>query len=422
MTAAQLAQQISEKRSTYKTTYEGFPLVKLADGSESRDIPANALEGLNVLMTEINDLAPQYEAAANAERFAADNASTLSSMNQASASPVGGGSDNPDQTPQRREILSLGQRFIRSAEFKGRKGGLVAQASFDDIDVRDWLSGVETRATMTTGSDGYPPEVLRQPGVTFTAQRPVQIIDTIPMRPTSENAIKFMKETVFTNTAAAKTETGDAVEATLTYAESTLPIERVPVFIPVSEIQLQDEPGLQSIINERLVFMVRQVLDGYVYNGNGSPPIITGMVNTANIQSQARSTDPLFDAVLKAMNLVETVGYANPNVLYLHSTDWTNLRLTRTSDGLYILANPADPVQPRIWGLPVVSHQIGSAGTGLVADTLNYVTLVLRMGVDIAVSDSHASNFIAGILAIRATTRAGLEIRRGEALCKITGI
>ena len=46
--------------------------------------------------------------------------------------------------------------------------------------------------------------------------------------------------------------------------------------------------------------------------------------------------------------------------------------------------------------------------------------VVMRQGIDLAVSDSHSDFFLKGKLAIRATMRVGLAVYRQEAFSKIT--
>lgn len=413
----ELSQQLEAKQAEYKTKWDAYPLKKLADGSESKNIPANDIEGLRTLMAEIEDIGAKYSEAKKVYDFAQENEKGLEQQREAKNRLGFGGTQ---AQAQKKDNRTLAERWFDSPEFKSRSRRKVDEFELTDFDVKGWLRP-EFKATMTTGSDGYLPEVLRQPGITFSAQRPVQVAETLPMRPTTQNSIAFMTETVFTNTAASKAETGAAVEATLTYAESTAPIVRIPVFIPVSEVQFDDEPGLAQIVNERLTLMVLQELDSQIMVKTGSGTDMTGMFAVTGVQTQAKGTDPAFDALHKAITLGRVTGRVMPNVIYMHSTDWQNVKLTRTADGIYILGNPGDDIRPQLWGLPVVQTETLTASNALVVDT-SYNTLVMRQGVEIAVTDSHASNFISGILAIRATIRAGLECRRGAANVKVTGL
>lgn len=306
------------------------------------------------------------------------------------------------------QIKAKGIGFLRSQ----------AGVDFNDVDTKAWLEG---KTTMTTSANGYPPEVLRDGTVVPKISRPPQLIDYLIMQPTTQNGIKFMKQSTRTNSAAAASEGSAVAESAITYTESTDIISKIGTFIPVTQEELEDEPGLQAMINQDLVLMVRQELDRNVTVGTGSAPELRGIFNASSVQTQARGSDPTLDAIFKAITKVRVTGRSNPGLVVLHGTDHQFLALTRTSDGLYILGNPTDSAVQRVWGLPIVLSEALTVTNGLVLDP-NYFRVMMRTGVNIAISDSHASNFIASILAIRATVRAGLKKMRDEAACTITGL
>jgi HK97 family phage major capsid protein len=194
------------------------------------------------------------------------------------------------------------------------------------------------------------------------------------------------------------------------------------VFIPVTDEQLEDVGQVQSVLNQRLPFFLRQRLDGQILNGTGTAPNLFGILNVSGIQTQAKSTDPGPDAVYKAIVKVRVTGRANPNAVILHPTDWQNIRLLRTADGLYIFGSPQDSDIPRIWGLPVAESDAGSAGTAVVGDFAGFSSLVEKRGIEVKVSDSHSDFFIKGTQAIRADMRVAIVWYRPAAFCTVTGL
>jgi HK97 family phage major capsid protein len=170
------------------------------------------------------------------------------------------------------------------------------------------------------------------------------------------------------------------------------------------------------------MFMVRQRLDSQILVGDGVAPNLGGILTTVGIQTQAKGGDPTPDAVYKAIVKVEVVGQAAPNAVIFHPTNWQDVRLLRTADGIYIWGNPSDAGPERIWGLRVLKAQAITLGKALVGDFANYIELSTRRGIDVQVSNSHADFFINGKLAVRADTRVALVVYRPSAFTQVTGL
>lgn len=115
-------------------------------------------------------------------------------------------------------------------------------------------------------------------------------------------------------------------------------------------------------------------------------------------------------------------GRAQPGAVIFHPNDWQDVRLLRTSDGIYIWGNPSEAGPERIWGLQVVQSDAQTENTAVVGDFTNYSLLAVRRGIDVQVTNSHASDFINGKQAIRADLRTALVFTRPAAFATVTGI
>jgi len=321
------------------------------------------------------------------------------------------GSEPGATTVTHQDTKSFGQHFVESKAYKDRNGSIGPEAKLD----------IELKTLMTT-TVGFPPETTRTGRLVDFATRPIQVTDLVPGTTTSQAAVVYMEETTFTNAAAEAAEGGTYAEAALALTEQSSPVRKIAVFLPVTDEQLEDEPQVRGYIDNRLPFMVRQRLDSQILVGNGTPPNLRGFLNVAGIQTQAKGADPAPDAVYKAMVKVRVTGRAMPNAIVYHPTNWQDIRLLRTADGIYIWGNPSDAGPERMWGLAVSQSDAITLGTALVGDFLNYTELAVRRGIDVQVSNSHSTFFVEGKQALRADMRVALIPYRPAALCTVTGL
>jgi HK97 family phage major capsid protein len=278
----------------------------------------------------------------------------------------------------------------------------------------------QVKTLFETGT-GWAVDAPRSTRVVLDEQRPVQLVPMIPARNTSLSSWTYMEETTFTNNAAETAEGGEKPEGALALTERTANVRKIPVWIPVTDEQLEDVDGIQQYLENRLGFMVMQRLDGQMVAGDGSAPNLRGLLNVSGIQTQAKGTDPVPDAIYKAMTKVRVVGQAIPDTAVLHPYDWQDIRLLRTSDGVYIWGNPSEAGPERIWSLPVAQVQAATENTGLVFDS-TFTELAWKKGMTIKVSDSHSDYFVKNKQAVRAEIRVAFTVYRPTAVCKITGI
>jgi HK97 family phage major capsid protein len=386
---------------------------------EGYNLDKAQLEHVNAECKALDDLQEQYEAAATAEQADAANRKALDEMSRVrrpSFKATGGdgatlaGGNGEDATK------SLGQLFAERAYYEG------AAVKNQAIELPWDAAAIKT--TMTTAA-GFAPENFRSGRVVLSAQRPISILDMLPMIQVGldNNAYVYMAESTFTNNAAeiAENDSTGAPESALAYTETSESIRRVATFLPVTDEQLADVTGMQGLIDNRLSYMVRLKLESQVVAGNGSTPNINGFLNRVT-QSQAKSTDPVFDAIFKGMIKVMHTGYANPTAMVCHPNDWQDIRLTRTTDGIYIMGNPDQPGPERLFGLPVVVTTAETENTVLVGDFLGFSALVYKTGVEVETSNSHSDYFIKYLRAVRVSIRAALAVFRLTAFCKVTGM
>lgn len=399
--------ELQKKRMQLKTEWDALPKKKADDGTDIIDIDAKKLGEYKKRREELDDLQNQVE--------------TIQGIGEhmKAAESDGKPANRPDMGQVSRK--SIYDQFL---DVKGQPSPPDSRDNIDAefSDVKNWLfGGLEQKATMTTGANGFPPEVLRSGTVVGSIQRPIQLLDFIRIEETDQNGIKFMEQTVFTDPAIEKAENAALDEGTLTWAEVTDAIRKIGAFIPMTEEQMEDEPGIKSLVNQDLAFMTLRRLDTQVGVGDGSAPNIRGIRNATNVQVLAKGSDSIPDILFKAMEAVEINGRANPGVIAMRTDDFGRLVRTKTSEGRYLAEVLMNGPQLRVWGIPIVKYDALAAGEALVFDPF-YFRVKMRKGLTIAMSDSHASNFTSNVTVIRAHIRAGLEKRRGQAAVRLTGL
>lgn len=319
---------------------------------------------------------------------------------------------------QRKEQKSFGRQITGHPIFKRwTEGSSDGQIILPDVGLAELKTLFQTTA-------GWAPESIRTGFVAEAVTRPLQITDIMPTGNTGQAAIKYMEETTRTHAASETDEGGTYPESTFELNERTVDVRKVADSVPVTDEQLEDVAMVESYLEGRLNFGVQQRLDSQILNGTGvgTPTQLLGILNTTGIQTQAKGTDPTPDAVFKAGTLIRVNGRADPTHVVMHANDWQEIRLLRTSDGIYIWGSPSESGPARIWGWPVVQNEALTEGTALVGSFLSpWITLFERRGV-VVERGFVASQFTQGTQTIRASGRWANVVYRPPAFATVTGI
>ncbi len=331
---------------------------------------------------------------------------------------------------------SIGELFTESDAYKNYKSNGVK-----GIDSKVNANPLETKTTLNT--TGYPPEVLRQPGILESLQRPDGAVFTLfDQIQSDQNSFAYLEETTFTNNAAEAAEAAAVGEAALAFTEQTESIRKMGVFLPVTDELLADVSGIQGYVNSRLQTMIRLRLDTQVLSGDGTAPNLEGILDAG--KSSVGSTDYSSEyngnlgrvgAIYGAITDIRVNSFMEPDTIIMHPNDWNSVvtdltGFSGTSSAGYAANVPLfiasgmfgqAPVAS-IWGVKVLPTTaiaentclVGKFGGGEAAH------LVMRQGIDLAVSDSHSDYFTKNMLAIRATMRVGFPVYRQQAFHKIT--
>jgi len=374
-----------------------YGLIKTLGGKPAT--PHEVAEHVKNLNAEINDLGQWV----HQQREAGRQHENMKKLQTNRSEPVW----SPPQPDK--GLKSIGEFFVESPAYKERSG----VASYD-------IDAHELKTLMTTAA-GWAPENIRIPRVELSAQRPIAVADRIPFLSTSQAAVVYMLESTFTNNAAEASEGATFGEAALALTETTSTVRKIAVSLPVTDEQLSDVPAVRDYINQRLSYMIRARLDSQILTGNGSAPNLEGLNNLSGINTTAKGSDPTPDAIYSSIRKCRATGFADPTAVFVHPSDWEDIRLLRDTNGQYIFGPPSAQAPELIWGVPVTVTTAATENTISLGDFQAYSALYVRSGVDVELGYS-GTQFVEGEVTIRATMRAAMVWFRASAFATVTGV
>jgi HK97 family phage major capsid protein len=407
----ELKEQIAKSREELKSVFDA----PAEDGKYTSD-QKNKIKGLNdELAASLDELKIEESKAANEKAM---------EVNNEVANEI-------PQVEQSAGVKTIGEQFVETDAYN----------QYVNNGVKGVDSSAEFKTTLNT--TGYPPESLRAPGILQTALRdPNAVIGLFDQISTTQNAYVYLEETTFTNNSGEIAESGDissANESALAFTEKTESIRKIATFLPVTDELLADVSAIQGYVNSRLTTMMRLRMDNQLLNGNGSAPNLTGVLNKSGINTFDYSSYSgelnRLGQIYQAITEIRKDAFVEPDSVVMHPEDWYQI-VTAVSDQAGDAAaglaskNPlvvaaggfGGDVAARLWGLKVVPSTAIASGTALVGKFGggDAAQIVMRQGIDLAVSDSHSDFFAKNQLAIRLTMRMGFVVYRPTAFCSIT--
>lgn len=368
----------------------------------------------------LKDMQAQFDNAMEADRLGRENKDRLDAIGQVRR-PVP--SEGAAPVASEAKTLTLRDAIAQSAGYKdlmSRGANAFTSAAtyrLGTVKVEDILPQFKTLFQ----NSAAPQEDERLTRIVLDEQEERSILNLPAPGTMSMPSLSYLEETTFTNNAAERSEGAVLGEAALAFTERTATARAIGSFIPVTEEALADVDFLDSYLRGRLGFMVRQRLASQLLNGDNIAPNIQGYYNAVS-QTQAKGTDPVFDAIYKGIVKVRNTGFAEPDAVVLHPNDFQDIRLTRTADGVYIMGAPTDPGAETLFGLPVYQSTHAVENTGLVGAFRAHSQFFVRQGMELAASNQNQDYFEKLKVAIRAYMRGQLVVYRASAFCEVTGL
>jgi HK97 family phage major capsid protein len=304
----------------------------------------------------------------------------------------------------------------------------------DNENVKAWLANprgrvsVETKAiisSLTTDADGSAGDLIvpdRIPGIVSPYLRKMTVRDLISPGRTNTSAIQYVKESGYTNSAATVTETAGTAKAQseIKFEVVNGAVTTIAHWVLATRQILDDVPMLQSYINERLIYGLKYVEDNQLLNGGGTGTDLNGIYTqaTASTANLAVVTSPTFLDVLRAAMLQAALANVPPTGIVLNPTDWFKIDTLKDTAGAYIIGNPQDATQPRVWGLPVVETAAMTVDKFLVGAFRGGAQIFDRWDARVEISTEDSDNFRKNLVTILAEERLALAVYNTLAFVK----
>lgn len=385
----------------------------------AKDLDAAKVDELRKREAALGEKQTKFDTLFDADRLERENKEHLDRIGQVKRPvPAETPGESKDAAPKVRAFADIvGPNIKRATGFGKSEQKTVELGELTGAEAARLMPQLKTLFQLSSA----PQEDERLSRIAFDEQEERSLVNLPSPGTMSQETLSYLEETTFTNNTAEKGEGGSLGEAALAFTERTASARWLGTYIPVTEQSLSDISFLESYLRSRLGFMVVQRVATQILNGDGVAPNINGYA-TAVTQTQAKGTDPVFDAIYKGLVKCRVTGFAEPDAIVIHPNDWQDIRLTRTADGIYLLGNPADAGAKSLFGLPVYETTHQTENTALVGAFRAHSQFFVREGVSLAATNAHSTYFVEGKVAIRATMRAALVVYRASAFTEVTGI
>lgn len=311
---------------------------------------------------------------------------------------------------------SMGERVVKSEEFAAAAEKLARAKGSFSFDVQGAL-------TSDGASAGDLVDPMRVPGIVMPPEQRLTIRDLLTGGRTASNAIEYVKETGFTNSAAPVSEnpSGGKPESDLTFDLTSAPVATIAHWIHASKQILADAGMLQAYIDGRLRYGLKLKEEAQLLKGSGIGLNINGIYTQATAYANPGVTvsgeNTAIDRLRLALLQVELAEYAADGIV-LNPIDWAAIELAKNANNNYLFANVQGMAQPMLWGRKVVTTQSMDANDFLVGSFMMGAQLWDREDANVVISTEDRDNFIKNMVTILCEERVGLTVYRPESFVK----
>lgn len=287
---------------------------------------------------------------------------------------------------------------------------------------------LERKTTITSAAVGQiTPGVIpgeRVAGIVTEARQELRVRDVLSARPTTQPLIYFVKVNTPLVKGSPQHETVEKFENAVTFTTDSEQVRTIATWIPAAKQILDDFSELEGFLRASLPYYVNLEEELQLLSGDGNGQNLNGLI------TQGTSFDTALLVAADGWNRIDIIGRAiqqitaakelQPTFIIMHPNDWWSIRLTKDTQGRYILGDPQSPLaNPNIFGLTVVPTTSITSGTFLVGSGNSAASEIRdRMAMQVEISTEHSDYFTRNMVAIRAEKRLALVVYRPASYIK----
>lgn len=283
---------------------------------------------------------------------------------------------------------------------------------------------MDLKATVARASVANNTMAESVPGVGQVPRRANAIIplfSTGQVGPDSNGVIRYWDQVTVTSGAAAVAEGGVIPEGTLTWEERTLPIEKIGDSLPVNREALKDVGFVEGEIRNFLFKNIELEIDRQLLLGSGAANQMDGVDLIAPNYAVGNFADKIdnasiFDVISTGMVQVMNAGQNGmfiPNGIIMNPEDAEIMRLTKDTQGNYIMPAWLSADGMRVRGVQIIENQLVPQNQMYIGD-FTQGTLWTLEGLTLDVANQHSDDWIKDITRMKVTSRQALVIRNAH--------
>ena len=305
----------------------------------------------------------------------------------------------------------FGDAIEKSESFQAMRSGNSNNASFDlkaDVLISSDFAGASS-ARDATG-------VERVAGIKRDPSNVTNMMNIIPVASTTSNVIRYVKESAYTDNAANVAEGSAPSDSEFQLTATDAIVQKTSAVMTISQEMLDDTPGLQSYLSQRLPAKIMTVVDDQLLNGSGSSPNQLGLMNggttfAAGSFANAIESAQELDVLVVSANQLALSNYA-ANGIILNPSDFHKLYLLKDSTNEYLRGNSVVTSEgfTRINGIPVYLNNKMAAGSFVVGDFTQGSQVFQRENLTVDFGYENNDNFDKYLVSVRGIIRMGHAI------------